>query len=303
MSRRDFAWREWFKVSFPLQVVALILGVGVWVSVNKGREVDVKKIVKLEYTKLPPGLAFERPPTTQTSIGLSGPLYQLRTIQDQELTLLIDLSSARPGINRLEISPDSLKLPLDLQVSGPYPRTAVAILEPMVARRIPIKPILEGQVREGSSVVGVRLNLDEINVMGPKSTMSKLENLAFRVSVEGKSSSFSVSGRPELASGLSTDELISADIEISALKTSKEFLNVPVIVSSKREVSISPAMAKVMIEGPETQASAFKWDPQVVIDIEGLERGRYRLRGRVILPEGWRASGIEPQNFLVEIIK
>jgi len=304
MIRHEFSWKEWFKIAFPLQLIALVLGVVVWVFVNKGREVDVKKVVKLEYTKVPAGLAFERTPTLETSIGLSGPLYQLRSLQDQELTLLVDLSAARPGLNRVEISVDSLKLPMDLQVSGPYPRTALVFLEPVVAREVPVRPVLEGQIREGSTVMSIRLSSEVVTVVGPKSTISKLENVPFRISVEGKSSSFSVSGKPEMiVSNMSSDDLISADIEISALKASKEFLNVPVSVATRREVAISPAVARVVVEGPETQKDKFKWQPQVLVDIEGLEKGRYRLRGRVALPEGWRASLIEPQNFLVEIIK
>lgn len=304
MIRREFSWREWFKISFPLQMVALMFGVGIWVFVNRGREVDVKKVVKIEYTKLPPGLAFERTPTNETSIGLSGPLYRLRTIQDEEMTVLIDLSGARAGLNRMEISADSLKLPLDLQVSGPYPRTALVFLEPVLSREIPVRPVLEGQTKEGSTVLGVKLNSESVTVVGPRSILMKMEHVPFRISIEGKSASFSVSGRPELVSlGLSSDDLIAADVEISTVKSSKEFLNVPVMVSGNREVSISPAVARVVVEGPETQAANFKWDPQVMIDVEGLGKGRYRLRGRVILPEGWRASAIEPQNFLVEIIK
>jgi YbbR domain-containing protein len=304
MIRREFSWREWFKISFPLQMVALMFGVGIWVFVNRGREVDVKKVVKIEYTKLPAGLAFERAPTVETSIGLSGPLYRLRTIQDEEMTILMDLSAARAGLNRMEISVDSLKLPLDLQVSGPYPRTALVFLEPVLSREIPIRPVLEGQTKEGSTVMGVKLSAELVTVVGPRSVLMKMDYVPFPISIEGKSASFSVSGRPELvASGLSSDDLISADVEISAVRTSKEFLNVPITVSGSREISVSPAVARVVVEGPETQAASFKWDPQVLVDVEGLGKGRYRLRGRVVLPEGWRASAIEPQNFLVEIIK
>lgn len=303
MKKRQ-SFRDYFKGRMLLQFFSLLIAMGLWVFVNSGQRVDEKRPVKIQYTRMPANLTFERTPLKEVAIGLSGPLYRLRGLQDDDLTYLVDLSNARPGSNRVELTLDALRLPLDLEATFPNPRVFFVYLEELAVRELPIKPAFVGQLDGGLSVGRVNMNPQVVTVSGPRSVLSKLEFIPFEISLEGRTSTFTVNGKPKTAApSIEIRETVYAEVEISTVRLTKEYENVPVVSKGRQEVSIHPPIATILVEGAERDVQGLSWQPQVVVETKDLKKGRYLLRGRVEGPSSIKVLEVKPQNFLVEVLQ
>jgi len=302
--RKRGIWKDYFRGKLLLQVFSVLVALGLWIFVNSGQQIEEKRSVKIQYTRMPSTLTFEKSPLKEVAIGLSGPLYRLRALTDDDLTYLVDLSGAKPGSNRVELTLDALRLPLDLEATLPNPRVFYVYLEEVNMRELPVRAQFSGQLKAGLSITKVGLNPVVVTVEGPKSVLSKLEFVPLEISLEGRSASFNVTIKPKInAPSVEVRESVYAEIEIAAVKRTKEFENVPVTALGSDRVSIEPGLATVLVEGAERDVQTLSWQPQVVVDVKDLKRGRYLLRGRVEAPASIRVLEIRPLNFRVEILQ
>lgn len=302
--KKSHPLRDYFRGRFILQFVSVLSAFALWIFVNSGQRVDEKRPVKIQYTRMPSNLTFERTPLKEVAIGLSGPFYRLRGLKDDDLTYLVDLSNARAGSNRVELTLDALKLPLDLEATFPNPRVFFVYLEELAVKELPLRPTFVGQLEGGLSVGKISLKPEIVTVTGPRSILSKLDSVPFEIALDGRTSSFSWNGKPKLSvPATEVRENVYAEIEISTVKLTKEFVNVPVIAKGRSEVSIEPALATVIIEGPEREIQGSSWQPQVVVETKDLKKGRFLLRGKVEVSSSLKVIEIKPQNFLVEVLQ
>lgn len=303
--KRHTQWQDYLPTRLPVLIVSFILAIGLWVFVNSGQEVEEKRTVRIQYSKIPPNLTFERTPLREVSIGLSGPLYRIRSLKENDLTYLVDLSQARAGTTRIELTLDALRLPLDLEATFPSPRVFYVYLEEVEVRALPVRPKFIGRLAEGLTLSSLRVEPEVVTVEGPRSLVSKLDSVPVEISLEGRQESFSVSVKPELDLGsLDVKEGVLVDVEIVAAKSVRDFVGVPVKVSNVKAASVEPAVAKVVIEGSERALAQLNWQPEVRIEAKGLRRGRFLLRGVVDnVPEGLKVLEISPPQFLVEVLQ
>ncbi len=305
--RRRPSFREYLVEKAPLQIIAVALALVAWIFVNSGRTVEIKRSVKIQYVQIPSGLVFQRTPLKELKVTLAGSIYRLRTIRDEDLTYLVDLSHMRAGPTKVEFEPDALRLPLDVEVNSVNPRIFNVHLEETSVQTLPVQLIVEGKPKAGHMVTYTRLNRESVGVSGPKSVVSKLGSVELKISVEGKDAGFHEKALPKanISDTEVLDEVI-VEVGIDVQKVKKEFRDVPVVVEGRAgKIRVTPATARIIIEAIDTRPGAAqsdkKWDPKVVVPAEGLRKGRYRIRGKVELPEGFRLSLMEPKDFLVEV--
>src|SRR5690606_8815776 len=118
-----------------------------------------------------------------------------------------------------------------------------------------------------------------------------------------RDSSFTLTVKPKL-NFPDTEALDSVlvEVEVLPIRIQTEFPSVQVAASSdSKNVKISPSTARVVVEGSQKLAESFKEEAKVVVKVDGLNRGRYRIRGEIELPEGLKMVTLEPPTFLVEV--
>jgi YbbR domain-containing protein len=303
MKRRS-KFQEFFQGKLPLWGASFLAAFSLWLYLVSGQNADERRIVKIQYTRIPQGLTFESTPLKEVALGISGPLYLIRNLREEDLTYLVDLSSAKSGANRIELSLDVLKLPLELEASFPSPRVFYVYLEEMISRQLPVRPQMVGNLAEGLTLGDLRVRPDRVTLSGPRSIVNKLESVDVEVSLEGQTQSFSTTARPRLAiPSVEVREVVTIDVDISTRRVTRDYSNVPVQVSGSQRVTISPPLATVSIEGPEAEVNRLSWQPVVLIKSEGLSRGRYLLRGQVSAPEKMKVLEVQPSQFLVEVLE
>jgi YbbR domain-containing protein len=304
MHRRRRTFAEWFKERALLQIFSLVIALAAWALVNSGQTISQRKTVHLQYVQVPASLVFQRNPLKEVKVDLTGSLYRLRSISDADLNYTVDLSSAKPGTSHIEMDIENLRLPLDVEASHISPRSFNIYLEEIYARSLPIKPLFIGKLKDGFQMGIVKVSPQAVSVSGPKSIVSKLAEVGVDVSLANRELSFSETIKPKLSfPGAEALENVTVEVEITPQKTRLEFPTIPVSTRTLQKVKITPMNGKVILEGPEAEIRGLESKLEIVISVEGLKRGRYRLRGNVLTPDKVKLISIEPESFLVEVLQ
>ncbi|MGA0163967.1 MAG: hypothetical protein ACO3LE_06945, partial [Bdellovibrionota bacterium] len=125
------------------------------------------------------------------------------------------------------------------------------------------------------------------------------------VSIDQKKESFSLPLALELHSALkaSVPQVI-AEFQIAGITREKELKEVKVQASGGiRKTLITPQTARIVLRGSEDQLKKISDNILVEVPVEGLNRGRYRIRGELKLIEGVQLVSISPESFIVEVIE
>ncbi len=296
-------WHEWILSKLGLATVSLVLAATAWVFVNSGQTVQQKRPIKLQYVQRPSGLVFQQNPLKEAKAELSGSLYQLRAIRDDDLVYLVDLAGARPGPNRIEIRPEQVRLPVEIEMGHLEPRAFNVYLEEIFVRSLPVRLVPKGAPKPGFSLIEARPRPESVSVSGPKSVVSKLEYVEVPIELANRDKAFDFSVQPGLnLPDTEVLETVEVRVDVAPLKFNREISAVPVVVVGGMPGSmISPKTADLVIEGTQQESGEWSGNIEVTVSVHGLKKGRYRLRGKVELPPGLKLVSIQPQYFIVEV--
>jgi hypothetical protein len=97
---------------------------------------------------------------------------------------------------------------------------------------------------------------------------------------------------------------VSVTVQV-ALVATRTLANVPItplVDAGQRDVAVFPPVVNLVVSGPEDGIrDLVLTDIAVTVPLTGLSRGRHRLRGQVILPEGFSLVSLEPEEFTIII--
>lgn len=294
---------DWLTSNLAYAILSLGLATMAWAFVNGGRETVQKRTVRLQYLQPTRTLAFHRTPLKEFKVDLTGSLFRLRMIKDEDLVYPVDLTGASAGALRVDIDLDNLRLPIDVEVSHPNPRSFALYLEDLSTQPVPLRPMILGAPKEGFVVGDVRLSPSTVNIAGPRSLISKVKELELEIPVGTRDSNFTASLKPKMTlPDVEVQDMVVAEVEIKPIRVTREFLDVPVVASGRNpNARVSPSFARVFLEGVSSSSLDLEGKLKIVVPTEDLKKGRYRLRGQIVLPAGARLIRMEPVTFLVEI--
>lgn len=139
-----------------LKAVALMLAVALWWFVAGESKVQVGFIVPLEIRGVPPGLTITNKVERQVELRLAGPPSILGTLQQADVSAVIDLSSSKQGKQVLHLDERSIKVPTGIKVQRIYPNVIEVSLERLEHRRVPVVArVVGGELRRRIAKVEV----------------------------------------------------------------------------------------------------------------------------------------------------
>ena len=121
-----------------MKALALVLAVALWWFVAGESKVQVGFIVPLEIRGVPTGLTITNKVERQVELRLAGPPSILGTLQQTDVSAVIDLSSSKQGKQVLHLDVRSIKVPPGIKVQRIYPNVIEVTLERLERRRIPV---------------------------------------------------------------------------------------------------------------------------------------------------------------------
>lgn len=302
MNLRSFL--DWLQNKGRLQIFSVILALIAWFAVHSGQTIRQRTEFPIQYVNIPPQLSFSSEAISKIQVTLTGTLHRLRSLDPKEIPYIVDLSNYSAGRYYVDIDPSNLKLPFDVRAIAVSPRRLELVFDELMKKEVPVKVTLDGVVKPGFVLTNLEMSPDPIQIQGPKSVVEGIEDLQLKLNIEGKSESFSTSLPVEWSdSQIHSVDTVLVEAKISKTNVEQKFDHVEVVAegADAKKISINPAFASVIIRGPESALIDAKDKIQIFVSVQGLEKGRYRLRGDLKVSPEVSIVSMSPESFIVEV--
>lgn len=167
----------WLFKNYLIKIVSLAFAVILWIHVHSGGRVEMNVAVPVEYINVPTPLAAVGDGVEDVKVRIIGPEGVMRNLTLRNLRAQIDLSRAKAGENILFISPDSISLPPDLEVTRIEPQELLVQLEPMIRKEVHVTPIISGTPAPGFQIQRVVLEPFRVRIEGPSSILETIHQV------------------------------------------------------------------------------------------------------------------------------
>ena len=285
---------------------ALALATLVWYIVQGEEvlEVNAKLDVRVDVSS---GYAVRDAGAISRDVTLRGPRVLVGTLQGKDLQAVIRIPSGKSGNLRYRL--DKEFIPgwdnrVRLTIHDPYVNVAV---EERLTKKIPIKPVILGEVAAPLMLDEAKPTPSEIEITGARSEVSHVtELLTEPIDVSGLKDTKSVASSvartnlPDVELG--TRE-VAVVLKVGPKKESKTLSIIPVeIIETDKVGSARPAGVTVVVSAPdEIIKHVSHKDIRVTVNAKDLAPGRYNLGVLATSPEGVIIQDISPKTVAVEI--
>jgi len=308
--------------SFPrptnwmLKVLSLCFALFLWYFVVGEDKVDMNVTIPVEIVNLPRDLVISNQFKKQLEVTVSGQRSLIRGIADQHISRTIDLSKATPGTVVIQNTPDSISLPRGLSILRVQPPTLTLLLDRLIQKKLPIKPVLVGRVKQGYRLDSVTVDPPNLEISGPQSILAQEENLntspvditdldestVKQISLALKPEIGDLIGEPVVAVRLNIVELkkemiisdIAIDLEIDAGKRTEVIYQL-----LPPTIKITAEIPQSLIQSTDDIKSLF----HARVSPETPASGSMELKVEVDFPPDARILEIDPESVTLKIIE
>jgi YbbR domain-containing protein len=170
-------------------LLALVLGISVWVSAVTGADPDEVGIypeeIPLEVIGNDPSLVITSDIPSEIEVTLRAPqsVWEQLTAQENSVQATLDLSDLTAGKHTVEIQVRVLEAPYQIVLKDPGAVTVV--LEPFATRTLPIDISLTGLPAIGYQAGDVNIEPTEVAISGPKSLVDLADHARVAINLDG----------------------------------------------------------------------------------------------------------------------
>jgi YbbR domain-containing protein len=239
-------------------LLALVLGVSVWVSAVTGADPDEVRIysdpIPLEIIGLDPSLIITSKVPASVEITLRAPksVWEQLTAQENSVQATLDLSGLSAGEHTLEIQNRVMAAPYQIVLADPG--TVTVTLEPLATQTLPINISLSGLPAIGYQAGDVNITPTEVAISGPESLVNQATRARVLINLDG-------------------------------IREAIDQSNIIQIVDENNTViqglTITPENARVTV--PVSQQGGFR-DVAVKVVVQGVQEAGYRVENISVFP-------------------
>lgn len=187
--------RDIFLNNLLLKLISLFFAVTVWFYVTPiapRDTLEVNYVLPLELKNIPDNMMTVGKIKDHINVRLKGRQGVIKDIDPGQLSVGIDLSSAREGMRSYKINPDNINLPAGVEVVRIDPKTIKIDMVKLVRKDVDVKVNILGRPAPGYRVKKVSVTPSRITIEGPESEIRHLSLLeeGLSVNVTGRRYSF-----------------------------------------------------------------------------------------------------------------
>jgi hypothetical protein len=296
-----------------LKVVSLSFAVFLWYFVVGEDKIDTTIYVPIEIINLRQDLVISNQFRKQIEVTVNGPRGLVRSVASQNITRPVDLTNALPGSHLIKNTPESIKLPNGIQIQNIRPANITLLIDRLLEKRLPIKPLTTGSPATGYEVAALVANPPSLDLTAPATTLEKEEFLPTEpIDVTGRESSFNT--QVPLAVGVEITELIgepviTVNVQIREKLVVRQFSDIPVEFTHKADrttYQLDNYLVSIKTELPYNLADndARNFQFMATIEADQLPPGRHVLPVKVSsTPPGLNIIEIVPATIIIDISK
>ncbi|MBF0495829.1 MAG: hypothetical protein HQK58_04535 [Deltaproteobacteria bacterium] len=302
--------RKLFLQNLPLKILSVVLAFLLWGFVVGEKDSEVGVTVPLELVNVPADTAITNDIPADVSLRFKGPRNLVRNLSERGMIKTIDLKDMKPGVNTINLLPESFPVPRGLELIRVSPSSLIIYLERIITKRLRVMASLEGEPADNFAVTKVVVKPDSIIVSGSKSELSATDFLwTAPIDINDIQKNLDITTPLEKYSRL-LKVLESDAIHVQVIVEPKidlhTFRDVPVVVKGPEYTyRVQPDKVTLTATGTVDQIkSALKGSPpQVTLDLSDKPPGRYMLEYGVSLPHGLSLKKTSPERLKTDIYK
>jgi YbbR domain-containing protein len=275
----------WPLQHLGLKLLALGLGVLLWMVISGEATVERVLQVPLELQQFPAGLELQTQAPSNVEVRVRGGSGTLSRLSSADIVAVVDLRDARPGQRLFHVTPSQVRVPFGVEIVQITPSTIALVFENSASKPVRVVPSYDGRPAPGF-VVGKVISVPEtVDIIGPESSVKRAAAaLTEPISVAGAMDSV----RGTVAVGVLDSTLrlknartVSVEVQILSAPFERVVRGKPVRwrnLSPNLVVQFSPPVVDVSVRGTTEGVSRIDPDDIVVlVDVMGLGAGAYAL--------------------------
>lgn len=300
--------------NWVLKLVSLLFALFLWYFVVGEDKVDMNVTIPVEIVNLPRDLVISNQFKKQLEVTISGQRSLIRGMTSQHISRTIDLSKASPGTVVIQNHLDSIKLPRGLSILRVQPPTITLLLDRLIQKELPIKPILVGKVHNSYKLQTVTADPPTLEISGPQSILGAEQDLRTSpIDINGLNGSavkqVPLALKPAIAD-LIGEPVVAVRLNIVELNQEMEFADIQVEIKSDAETQtgqiyqLLPPTISITAEIPLKMAQATKDIRGLFhaeISPETLQAGSFELKVLVETPPKVKIIAIKPETVTLKI--
>jgi YbbR domain-containing protein len=273
-----------------LKVASVAFAVLLWFMVSSQRAAVERGLrIPLELQNLPENLEMIEPPQESVDVRVRGAADLLSRLVGGDLVATVDLSTAQPGRRLFHISTERVKAPFAVEITQISPSSIAIRFEQSATRLVRVQPAIEGEPAEGFIVGDITVEPKVVEVVGPESTLRRVEEAITEPvwvgSAQADVKSTVVLGVAEPGVRVKTARSAAVSVAIVPAPEARIVDNVPVRVrnlAAGLTARIVPQAVTVRVRG--TKAAVEKINGASImayVDLRGVSEGDYGLPVRL----------------------
>ncbi|MBU0480444.1 MAG: YbbR-like domain-containing protein [Proteobacteria bacterium] len=276
-----------------LKLVSLFFAILLWYFVVGADKVDMTVQVPLEIINLPQNLVISNQFKKQLEVTVNGPRGMVRGLETQRITRPVDLSAAQPGNRTIQNKEDSIKFPRGIKVLRIQPANLTLLIDRMLDKELPIKPVIQGQPDQGYEVASVVTEPSTLSVAAPAAIIGDEIFLSTQpVNINGLKSNLTkqvtLDIKPEIAERVG-ETVISVSVILREKRLPSEATNIPIQFNHEMERTtyrLEPQSVSAKIDVPYSMRKTIPQGDQFTASIEAanLPPGKHLLPVMVTHP-------------------
>lgn len=185
-----------------LKALALGLACVLWWFVGGESNVHVGFAVPLEIRNIPQDSAITNKVDRQVDVRLAGPSTLINTIQQEELSVVVDVAGRKPGRQTIPLTERSVKVPAGFRVERVYPDSIEIVLEKLVRKSVPVVPRIGGGPAIRTKIEETSVDPPSLDVVALPEEFARIKSLYTEEVVPGNPEGvYTAKARVDLADG------------------------------------------------------------------------------------------------------
>ena len=156
-----------------LKLLALGLGVLLWMVVSGEATVERVLRVPLELQRFPAGLELQTEAPSNVDVRVRGGSGTLSRLSPADIVAVVDLNGARAGQRLFHVTPNQVRVPFGVEIVQISPSTVALMFENSATKPVRVVPAYDGKPAPGFIVGKVTSLPETVEIVGPESSVKR----------------------------------------------------------------------------------------------------------------------------------
>ena len=156
-----------------LKLLALGLGVLLWMVVSGEATVERVLRVPLELQRFPAGLELQTEAPSNVDVRVRGGSGTLSRLSPADIVAVVDLNGARAGQRLFHVTPNQVRVPFGVEIVQINPSTVALMFEKSATKPVRVVPAYDGKPAPGFIVGRVTSLPETVEIVGPESSVKR----------------------------------------------------------------------------------------------------------------------------------